>query len=149
MSMKVKFFIFLFVVSSVLFTSCEVCPEPRIVGYSMVELDEEGRFVCRFNNDVVYPVDSVLTTKDGEKCYEKPVWGDEITAFVFGKESGNLLFYKGKASSEEIKKVNFQDDNSFEMILVVFIFLVIMSIVAWINGSSDDEDEKEDGQIRT
>lgn len=105
-----KRIILLFAFFALLFTSCDWNADPQIIGHSTVGVDESERFVCMVDNASIYYVDSLLTFKDGARIYEQPISGDKITVFLFDGDK-NVHFYKGHASSEEVKDTFFYGDN--------------------------------------
>ncbi len=105
-----KRIILLFAFFALLFTSCDWHDDPQIIGHSTVGVDENERFVCLVDNASIYYVDGLLIFKDGASIYEQPISGDKITVFLFDGDK-NVHFYKGHASSEEVKDTFFHGDN--------------------------------------
>lgn len=124
-----KRIILLFAFFALLFTSCDWYADPQIIGHSTVDVDENERFVCMVDNASIYYVDSLLTFKDGARIYEQPVSGDKITVFIFDGDK-NVRFYKGHASSEEVKDTFFHGDNGSAGINI----FLIMSALLFMYG---------------
>lgn len=103
-----KFLILFF--AAITITACDWNDDPQILGYSEIEIDQDGKYACQVNNFYCY-IDSVLTEKDGAKCYEEPILGKDVTVFTLDINDG-VYFYRGLASTQEIKEVYFQDDDS-------------------------------------
>ena len=128
--MKRKFFILFLTVFSVMLTSCDWHADPKIVGYSTMQLNNDGRFVCSVDDNSLYYIDSVLTIKDGIKLYEAPTCGNDVTVFTFNIEDG-VRFYKGHVSSEEVKRVYFQGDSSSATLNFTLFFMVVVILYGW------------------
>ena len=103
-----KFLILFF--AAITLTACDWNDDPQILGYSEIKQSEDGEYICQVNNFYCY-IDSVLTKENGIKCYEEPILGEDVTAFTLDKND-EIYFYKGHVSSEEIKEVYFQYDDS-------------------------------------
>lgn len=127
-----KRIILLFAFFALLFTSCDWYADPQIIGYSTVGVDENERFVCLVDNASIYYVDSLLTFKDGARIYEQPISGDKITVFIFDGDK-NVHFYKGHASSEEVKDTFFYGDNGSAGINI---FLTMSALLCMYGYSS-------------
>ena len=114
----------LFLFTAIALTSCDWTADPKIIGVSEIEADTNGRYICRLENEASYCIDSVLTIKNGTKLYETPIIGKDVTVFTFDSVD-NIYFYRGIASSEEIKRVYFQGSKANGLINVMLILLII------------------------
>lgn len=129
--MKRKFFVFVLIAFTLSLTSCDWYSDPEIIGHSKIELANNGRFACEMEDLTVYYIDSLLTIKDGIKSYETPACGNDVTVFTFNK-SNKFHFYKGIASSEQIKKVYFQGDTVSGTLNFIIIFIVVILLYGWV-----------------
>lgn len=117
--------LFMFAMLSLTLTSCDWYADPIVLGTSEIERDEHGKYVCRVSSQATYVVDSLLTSKDGKKMYEVPVEGKDVTAFTFD-EHDKIYFYRGFASSEEIKKTYFSGHSGSASINFTLIFIGVI-----------------------
>ena len=143
---------FLFLIAMMLFSSCDWRKAPNIVDFGKIELDSQNNYVCLVNDEVI-AVDSVLQADKTQKVYELPYVGQEVTCFSF--KPGELHFFDGKATSEEIKEVYFIGDYlSTDLNFAVFAIIVIVlygyySIVAEKEEDEKEEDEKEEERLNS
>ncbi len=111
-------------------TSCDWYADPVVLGQSEIEVDTQGQYICSVDSKVTYVVDSVLTLKDGVKQFEKPLEGETVTVFSFDA-ADKVFFYRGNASSSEIKKTYFKGDNGSASINFTIIFILVIILYAW------------------
>ena len=133
---------FLFLIAMMLFSSCDWRKAPNIVDFGKIELDSQNNYVCLVNDEFV-AVDSVLQADRTQKIYESPYLGQEVTCFSF--KSGELHFFDGKATSEEIKEVYFIGDYlSTDLNFAVFAIIVIVLYGYYSIVAEKEEDEKDE-----
>ncbi|MBR5598525.1 MAG: hypothetical protein IKW39_00630 [Alphaproteobacteria bacterium] len=130
----------LFVIAMMLFTGCDWRKAPNIVDFSKIELDSNNNFVCLINNELV-KVDSVLLSDQTKRIYAPPYVGEDVTCFSF--RFGNLEFYDGKATPDEIKEVYFIGDNlSSDLNFAVFTIAFVI-FYAIYSAMKEKEEERE------
>ncbi|MBE6451129.1 MAG: hypothetical protein E7016_04110 [Alphaproteobacteria bacterium] len=113
------------IVTAIALVSCDFLKDPIVLGYSKVELTDNGKFICRADSQLNCFVDSLLTLQEGKKSYIAPVVGENVTVFTFDVND-KIYFYQGVATSEDIKSVYFQGDTANRMINFVLILICII-----------------------